>query len=467
MVDLTCTKCPLTAKLWRYDYCGQINKVANSTTNDQSNATYLVCITQLERAIYVALSEGNYSPNSALPPRNWKPLIPAYVKQAASTILNICVHRNNSRMLLYAYSHVLLTSDEARPYTNLSFRLALKKCAATFPSASSYNTPLVAHPRPSQSYKRNYGLGEIHLALPKAKQTSETKQLLFHLKGDVARLPDGCVETLEIIGNSLPSSKSFASGVDGIQYISLDGPDLMRGFVMCQTKSIKSLVQNKIQLLQQCSNDVNATFLSSINGLRMEAGSGPLLQTPAMKPAIIITAKESRCQVPHMDIKEAELREASFVGFIPLTKNGMYLEVWPLNNLHPGVKQLHGELIFIPLGVLLLLPATTLHAGGMKAPLPPMTTDDSIDRSPDIVRQHPRLHFYLFPTRTDSDYQTCNLFEMPADMRFQLGTDHRAFSEIFLHSPQLQYTPEKPGELALGLLSDITPILAERTRVPD
>ena len=96
-----------------------------------------------------------------------------------------------------------------------------------------------------------------------------------------------------------------------------------------------------------------------------------------------------------------------------------------------------------------------------------MTTDDSIDPSPDIVRQHPRLHFYLFPTRTDSDYQTCNLFEMPADMRIQLGTDHRDFSEIFLHSPQLQYTPEKTGELALGLLSDITPILAERTRVPD
>jgi hypothetical protein len=83
-----------------------------------------------------------------------------------------------------------------------------------------------------------------------------------------------------------------------------------------------------------------------------------------MKPAIIITSKESQCQIPHMDIIEHKLRAESFVGFIPLTKNGMYLEVWPMNDPQPSTKQHHGELIFIPLGVLLLLPATTVHGGG-------------------------------------------------------------------------------------------------------
>lgn len=366
-------------------------------------------------------------------------------------------------MLLYAYSHVLLTNKTAMPDTPHSFSLALHQCSQIFPASNSYNSPLSKHSRPGQSYRRNYGLGDIHLALPLAKQTKKTKLLLSHLQGDVARLPDRCVKALQAIGKGLPHANSFASGVDGIKYIGLEGPDLITGLTMTATKSIKSLLKSESQVLKQCSDDVNMCFLSSINRSRDAAGLSKLQKNPPMKPAIIITSKESQCQIPHMDVKETELRQASFVGFIPLTTNGMYLEVWPLNDLHAGMKQIRGQLIFIPLGVLLLLPATTLHAGGMKAPLPPMTTDECRVHSHDIASQHPRLHFYIFPTRDDAYYKTCNLFVMPPELQLQLDTDSTHFSELFVHSSQLQYTATNPGQLAIGLLNDVSPIWAMRT----
>jgi hypothetical protein len=302
--------------------------------------------------------------------------------------------------------------------------------------------------------------------VPLVKQTIQTERLFTHLHGDVARLPAGSVEILEIIGNGLPSSKSFNNGVDGVQYISLDGPNLLTGLATCQTQSIKSVVKNKGEALRQCCNGVNECFLSSINRLREADGSPPLPKVPPMKPAIIITTNESQCQIPHMDVKEPELREASYVGFIPATRNGMYLEVWPVHNLCPGMKKIQGEIIFIPLGSLLVLPATTIHGGGMKAPLPPTTTDSVVDQSHGVIHQHPRFHFYVFPTRDEAEYSGANLFDMPSEMRLKLGTDHLEFSDLFVHSPELQYTAENPGQLALGLLNDISPILIERTGGP-
>ena len=132
----------------------------------------------------------------------------------------------------------------------------------------------------------------------------------------------------------------------------------------------------------------------------------------------------------------------------------------------PRHEEAPGEIIFIPLGSLLVLPATTIHGGGMKAPLPPTTTDGVVDQSHGVIHQHPRFHFYVFPTRDEAEYSGANLFDMPSEMRLKLGTDHLEFSDLFVHSPDLQYTAENPGQLALGLLNDISPILIERTGGP-
>jgi hypothetical protein len=85
--------------------------------------------------------------------------------------------------------------------------------------------------------------------------------------------------------------------------------------------------------LRSCSDDIGQCFLSCINGLRLNAGIDPLSETPPMKPSIVITSKESQCQIPHMDMKEDDLRADSYIACIPITKNGMFLEVWPLDRV--------------------------------------------------------------------------------------------------------------------------------------
>lgn len=82
-------------------------------------------------------------------------------------------------------------------------------------------------------------------------------------------------------------------------------------------------------------------------------------------------------QNPHYDFKETYLAsiEASnvYLGFTPLTNDGMFLQVWN--------KQGVGAVVYIPFGSLLILPASTMHAGGYC----------SRARSGNL-----RLHFYFY-----------------------------------------------------------------------
>ena len=103
----------------------------------------------------------------------------------------------------------------------------------------------------------------------------------------------------------------------------------------------------------------------------------------------------------------------------------------------------------------------------MKAPLPPMSADAHLDLTNDIARQHPRLHFYIFPTQPEADYKSANLYELPQGMWDKLETEKTKFSELFVHSAQLQYTAENHGQLAYGLLNDVNPIMAEQNCAPN
>jgi hypothetical protein len=129
-------------------------------------------------------------------------------------------------------------------------------------------------------------------------------------------------------------------------------------------------------------------------------------------------------------------------------------------------KQVPGELIYVPLGSLLLLPATTLHAGGMKAPLPRIIGQDLTHTQSNIISQHPRLHFYIFPSLENADYTGGNSFLMSLELQKQLCTKLTHFSQVFVHSPELQYTREAPGQLAVGLFNDVSPIASERVHIP-
>jgi hypothetical protein len=65
-----------------------------------------------------------------------------------------------------------------------------------------------------------------------------------------------------------------------------------------------------------------------------------------------------------------------FIGFMPITEDGMFLQVWN----GPGV----AKLVFIPYGNFLLLPANTIHAGWMCTSL---------------LHYNHRLHFYILVSK--------------------------------------------------------------------
>jgi hypothetical protein len=82
-------------------------------------------------------------------------------------------------------------------------------------------------------------------------------------------------------------------------------------------------------------------------------------------------------QNPHYDFRVDYLASSQasniYLGFAPLTNDGMFLQVW--------TGQGHGTVVYIPFGSLLILPASTMHAGGYC----------SRARSGNL-----RLHFYFY-----------------------------------------------------------------------
>jgi hypothetical protein len=85
------------------------------------------------------------------------------------------------------------------------------------------------------------------------------------------------------------------------------------------------------------------------------------------------------------------------LGFAPLTEDGMFLQVWP--TVPKETATVPGQIIFIPFGKLLVLPAATIHGGGFR------TVD------------HGNLRLHLYMAQNESklpDYQT-NKYTEPHD----------------------------------------------------
>ena len=57
-----------------------------------------------------------------------------------------------------------------------------------------------------------------------------------------------------------------------------------------------------------------------------------------------------------------ELKGDLFIGFFPLTKDGMFLQVWE----NGEQEEIPGHIIYIPFGKLVVVPSNTIHGGGFK-----------------------------------------------------------------------------------------------------
>lgn len=95
-----------------------------------------------------------------------------------------------------------------------------------------------------------------------------------------------------------------------------------------------------------------------------------------------LSTEASLPQPPHVDytyevLREHERDNTLRLGFFPLTQDGMFLQVWPTatrlddsnnNNANSQQRQqeVEGQMIFIPLGKILIIPASTIHGGGFR-----------------------------------------------------------------------------------------------------
>jgi hypothetical protein len=98
-------------------------------------------------------------------------------------------------------------------------------------------------------------------------------------------------------------------------------------------------------------------------------GLGTTEESTDMKDSVAaFRTKVHRLQAPHYDFSLEELRDEAktknmFITFMPLTKAGCVLQVWTYELHRPDDDEKCAELLYIPYGFLLILPAATMHAG--------------------------------------------------------------------------------------------------------
>lgn len=118
---------------------------------------------------------------------------------------------------------------------------------------------------------------------------------------------------------------------------------------------------------------------SSPTGKRQRVADKQVIGRVVMMSLLVSLLRSSGhyVQRPHTDVKgqySEENKGSLFIGFTPLTKDGMFLHVWNRN-------ERRGRLLFVPYGTILLLPGHALHGGGLCS---------------SSVSQNLRMHFYIF-----------------------------------------------------------------------
>jgi hypothetical protein len=84
-----------------------------------------------------------------------------------------------------------------------------------------------------------------------------------------------------------------------------------------------------------------------------------------------LSTESSLPQPPHVDytydvLKEHEESNTLRIGFFPLTKDGMFLQVWPTSMSDDCTEVVEGQVIYLPYGKILVVPASTIHGGGFR-----------------------------------------------------------------------------------------------------
>lgn len=118
-----------------------------------------------------------------------------------------------------------------------------------------------------------------------------------------------------------------------------------------------------------------------------------------------LTTEHTIPQPAHVDYTWEVLEDTKnlYLAFFPLSKDGMFLQVWPRDD---HADQVMGELVFIPRGHMLVLPASTIHGGGFRT-------------TPSGEQGNLRFHLYFVRGGKLPTHQT-NKYTEPHDKRREL-----------------------------------------------
>jgi len=139
-----------------------------------------------------------------------------------------------------------------------------------------------------------------------------------------------------------------------------------------------------------------------------------------------LTTKCSLPQPAHVDYPWEVLEqhagdESLKIGFFPLTKEGMFLQVWPTAppSEDPSV-EVEGQIIFIPHGKLLTVPASTIHGGGFRTTeLPEESDNHSSQRGG--YGGNLRFHLYIATKQASLPAHQTNKYTEPNDRTKELS----------------------------------------------
>ena len=105
-----------------------------------------------------------------------------------------------------------------------------------------------------------------------------------------------------------------------------------------------------------------------------------------------------------------EYPDELFLAFTPLTKAGMFLQIWPQEDEC-------GVVVFIPHGKLLLMPGSVLHGGGF------LTCS---------IRHNLRMHFYIYLGRSRSrNIQQANEYSEEGSYRIATAIEDGSLDVLF------------------------------------
>lgn len=138
-------------------------------------------------------------------------------------------------------------------------------------------------------------------------------------------------------------------------------------YAMQERGSLRNIIQNKIDDESPHDSNIDRSVEELEDNIRQALG----LDDKMAYQGSFMKTDHTQPQPAHVDFKwetlEA-LNEKLFIGFFPLSKEGMFLQLWDNHDTmaQSSKNDDYGRIVFIPLGKFLVVPSDTIHGGGFK-----------------------------------------------------------------------------------------------------